>query len=78
MARMLWKSVLAKWSLVLMSNWWDGIIESTEWQDSIFYTLCAAYALVSSVALKPYGLCLRFESCFKSVIALLEKMMQSL
>ncbi|KAK6934440.1 THH1/TOM1/TOM3 domain [Dillenia turbinata] len=51
MARMFWKSALAKWSPALMSNWWDDINESTEWQDSIFYTLCAAYALVSSVAL---------------------------
>ncbi|KAK6946567.1 THH1/TOM1/TOM3 domain, partial [Dillenia turbinata] len=51
LARMLWKSTLAKWSSALMSNWLDDIIESTEWQDSIFYTLCAAYALVSSIAL---------------------------
>lgn len=32
-------------------NWWDEINESTQWQDGIFYALCAAYALVSSVAL---------------------------
>ncbi|PRQ28489.1 hypothetical protein RchiOBHm_Chr5g0003581 [Rosa chinensis] len=31
--------------------WWDDINESTKWQDGIFYSLCAAYALVSSVAL---------------------------
>ncbi|KAK6946880.1 THH1/TOM1/TOM3 domain [Dillenia turbinata] len=48
---MLWKLALAKWSPALMSDWWDDINESTEWQDSIFYTLCAAYALVSAVAL---------------------------
>ncbi|KAL5578875.1 hypothetical protein UlMin_011317 [Ulmus minor] len=35
----------------LVFNWWDEINESTHWQDGIFYTLCAAYALVSSVAL---------------------------
>ncbi|KAA8515491.1 hypothetical protein F0562_018898 [Nyssa sinensis] len=35
----------------LSSNWWDEINESVSWQDGIFYTLCAAYALVSSVAL---------------------------
>ncbi|EXB88430.1 hypothetical protein L484_012869 [Morus notabilis] len=35
----------------LVSNWWDEIDESTQWQDGIFFTLCAAYALVSSVAL---------------------------
>lgn len=31
-------------------NWWDKINESVEWQDGIFYSLCAAYALVSAVA----------------------------
>ncbi|XP_022720608.1 tobamovirus multiplication protein 1 isoform X1 [Durio zibethinus] len=35
----------------LVSNWWDEINDSTQWQDGIFYTLCATYALVSSVAL---------------------------
>ncbi|KAF5937822.1 hypothetical protein HYC85_025328 [Camellia sinensis] len=35
----------------LTSNWWDEINESALWQDGIFYSLCAAYALVSSVAL---------------------------
>ncbi|KAK9028666.1 hypothetical protein V6N11_025816 [Hibiscus sabdariffa] len=35
----------------LLSGWWDEINESAKWQDGIFYTLCAAYALVSSVAL---------------------------
>ncbi|KAJ7967672.1 tobamovirus multiplication 1 [Quillaja saponaria] len=35
----------------LFYNWWDEINESTRWQDGIFYALCAAYALVSSVAL---------------------------
>ncbi|OAY24709.1 tobamovirus multiplication protein 1 [Manihot esculenta] len=35
----------------LVGNWWDEINESTRWQDGIFYALCAAYALVSSVAL---------------------------
>ncbi|CAL5408394.1 unnamed protein product [Camellia sinensis] len=37
----------------LTSNWWDEINESAPWQDGIFYSLCAAYALVSSVALVP-------------------------
>lgn len=32
-------------------NWWDEINESVEWQDGIFFSLCALYALVSSVAL---------------------------
>ncbi|XP_068322926.1 tobamovirus multiplication protein 1 [Pyrus communis] len=32
-------------------SWWDEINESSRWQDGIFYALCAAYALVSSVAL---------------------------
>ncbi|KAL3820689.1 hypothetical protein ACJIZ3_006594 [Penstemon smallii] len=36
---------------VLSSNWWDEINESVKWQDQIFFTLCAVYALVSSVAL---------------------------
>lgn len=35
----------------LLGNWWDEINGSTRWQDGIFYTLCAAYALVSSIAL---------------------------
>ncbi|PSS24940.1 Tobamovirus multiplication protein like [Actinidia chinensis var. chinensis] len=35
----------------LSSNWWDEIDESVQWQDGIFFTLCAAYALVSAVAL---------------------------
>ncbi|RWW10586.1 hypothetical protein BHE74_00016905 [Ensete ventricosum] len=35
----------------MLSNWWDEINESRQWQDGVFYFLCAAYALVSSVAL---------------------------
>lgn len=35
----------------LVASWWDEINESSQWQDGIFYTLCAAYALVSSIAL---------------------------
>ncbi|XP_042378395.1 tobamovirus multiplication protein 1-like [Zingiber officinale] len=34
-----------------LSSWWDQINESPKWQDGVFYFLCAAYALVSSVAL---------------------------
>ncbi|KAF8410714.1 hypothetical protein HHK36_003251 [Tetracentron sinense] len=33
------------------SDWWNEINESTRWQDGIFFSLCAAYAIVSSVAL---------------------------
>lgn len=35
----------------LTSNWWNDINDSTRWQDAIFFTLCAAYALVSLIAL---------------------------
>ncbi|GMH05321.1 hypothetical protein Nepgr_007161 [Nepenthes gracilis] len=35
----------------LSSSWWDEINESSQWQDGIFYSLCALYALVSVVAL---------------------------
>ncbi|XP_075477455.1 tobamovirus multiplication protein 1-like [Primulina tabacum] len=35
----------------LSAGWWNEINESVEWQDGIFFTLCAAYALVSLVAL---------------------------
>ncbi|XXG41686.1 hypothetical protein AAC387_Pa01g2100 [Persea americana] len=34
-----------------LSNWWDEINESTQWQNDIFFFLCTAYALVSYVAL---------------------------
>ncbi|CAN6452255.1 unnamed protein product [Victoria cruziana] len=37
--------------LIAAADWWTEINESTGWQDGIFYFLCAAYALVSSVAL---------------------------
>eukprot|EP01018_Ginkgo_biloba_P004971 Gb_37587 [translate_table: standard] len=33
------------------TDWWDKVNESQRWQDGIFYTLCAAYALVAVVAL---------------------------
>lgn len=35
----------------LLANWWDEIDESVQWQDGIFFSLCAAFALVSAVAL---------------------------
>ncbi|KAL8107774.1 tobamovirus multiplication protein 1 [Apium graveolens] len=35
----------------MSSDWWVEINESTQWQDAIFFSLCAAYALVSAVAL---------------------------
>ncbi|RDX88652.1 Tobamovirus multiplication protein 1, partial [Mucuna pruriens] len=31
--------------------WWNEINASTRWQSAVFYFLCAAYALVSSIAL---------------------------
>ncbi|KAK4360955.1 hypothetical protein RND71_019907 [Anisodus tanguticus] len=33
------------------TNWWDQVNESVQWQDGIFYSLCASYALVSAIAL---------------------------
>ncbi|KAL6329992.1 hypothetical protein AAG906_039907 [Vitis piasezkii] len=33
-------------------DWWKEIDESEQWQQGIFYTLCASYALVSMIALK--------------------------
>ncbi|GAB4830899.1 E3 ubiquitin-protein ligase tom1 [Ancistrocladus abbreviatus] len=35
----------------LSTSWWDEINESTQWQDGIFYSLCALYGLVSAIAL---------------------------
>ncbi|KZV55176.1 tobamovirus multiplication protein 1 [Dorcoceras hygrometricum] len=35
----------------LSASWWKEINKSVEWQDWIFFTLCAAYALVAAVAL---------------------------
>ncbi|XP_057540421.1 tobamovirus multiplication protein 1-like isoform X2 [Amaranthus tricolor] len=35
----------------MVSNWWDDINESTQWQHGIFITLYATYALLSTVAL---------------------------
>ncbi|ONK65490.1 uncharacterized protein A4U43_C07F37640 [Asparagus officinalis] len=32
-------------------DWWSEINESEQWQEGIFYFLCASYALVSAVAL---------------------------
>ena len=32
-------------------RWWHQINHSSRWQDAVFYSLCAAYALVSSLAL---------------------------
>lgn len=34
-----------------LSGWWDELNGSTQWQDGVFYFLCAAYALVSAIAL---------------------------
>ncbi|KAK8968199.1 hypothetical protein KSP40_PGU019012 [Platanthera guangdongensis] len=38
-------------SMESVSGWWHQINESTQWQDSVFYFLCAAYGLVSAIAL---------------------------
>ncbi|KAG1347334.1 putative Tobamovirus multiplication protein 1 [Cocos nucifera] len=38
-------------ALAAFSDWWTEINESPKWQDGVFYFLCAAYALVSAVAL---------------------------
>ncbi|KAL4201151.1 hypothetical protein AMTRI_Chr02g257130 [Amborella trichopoda] len=38
-------------STVELQSWWTEINESSSWQDGIFFFLCAAYALVSAVAL---------------------------
>nr|XP_029120922.1 tobamovirus multiplication protein 1 [Elaeis guineensis] len=38
-------------ALGAFSDWWMEINESPQWQDGVFYFLCAAYALVSAVAL---------------------------
>lgn len=35
----------------MSSDWWVEINGSIQWQDAIFFALCAAYALVSAVAL---------------------------
>ncbi|KAL9271524.1 Tobamovirus multiplication protein 1-like protein [Drosera capensis] len=35
----------------LLSDWWDEINDSTQWQDGIFFALCSAYGIVSLVAL---------------------------
>jgi len=32
-------------------GWWDDVNESRQWQDGVFFSLAAAYALVSAVAL---------------------------
>ncbi|CAL5358323.1 unnamed protein product [Camellia sinensis] len=34
-----------------LSNWWNEIENSEQWQQGIFYTLCASYAFVSLIAL---------------------------
>lgn len=51
MTRMPLSSATAEAGTAQFSNWWDQINDSQRWQDGIFFTLCAAYALVSAVAL---------------------------
>lgn len=38
-------------SVESVSGWWHQINESAQWQHGVFYFLCAAYALVSAIAL---------------------------
>ncbi|KAK8946734.1 hypothetical protein KSP39_PZI006953 [Platanthera zijinensis] len=38
-------------STATAGDWWDRINESPQWQDGVFYSLCAAHALVSAIAL---------------------------
>ncbi|XP_047971132.1 tobamovirus multiplication protein 1-like isoform X2 [Salvia hispanica] len=53
MARMLLSSAAIDAGGVgeLSASWWNHINASVQWQDGIFFTLCAVYALLSSVAL---------------------------
>nr|ADE76630.1 unknown [Picea sitchensis] len=44
-----WQEGLIK--LEAASDWWDEVDESQQWQDGIYYALCAAYSLVAAVAL---------------------------
>jgi len=37
--------------LFFIATWWDQINGSTRWQSAVFFFLCAAYALVASIAL---------------------------
>ncbi|KAK9064197.1 hypothetical protein SSX86_015577 [Deinandra increscens subsp. villosa] len=37
--------------LWLLGDWWEEINESRKWQDGIFFTLSASFALVSAIAL---------------------------
>lgn len=47
-----WVSKLGGGELGLMiTSWWADVNGSAEWQDGIFFTLCALFALVSSTAL---------------------------
>lgn len=38
-------------AMATAGDWWDEINESPQWQDGVFYSLCAAHALVSAIAL---------------------------
>lgn len=44
-----WQEGLLK--LEAASDWWDEVDESQQWQDGIYYALCAGYSLVAAVAL---------------------------
>ncbi|KAL6567486.1 E3 ubiquitin-protein ligase tom1 [Orobanche gracilis] len=36
------------------ASWWEEINESVKWQDGMFFLLCAAYAVVSVIALDDF------------------------
>ncbi|KAK9071045.1 hypothetical protein SSX86_009613 [Deinandra increscens subsp. villosa] len=37
--------------IALLNELWNGVAQSQKWQEGVFYALCAAYALVSLIAL---------------------------
>lgn len=50
-------------------KWWSQIQSSKHWHYAIFYTLCAAYALISTVALVYYlSLSLSHGGCLYSLL----------
>ncbi|KAH9748103.1 Tobamovirus multiplication protein 1 [Citrus sinensis] len=36
----------------VLTSWWAEINESSQWQDGIFYSLCAAYALIQLIRIE--------------------------
>ncbi|KAL6647248.1 hypothetical protein ACP70R_014685 [Stipagrostis hirtigluma subsp. patula] len=43
-------SMQATRAAAALQRWWNDINESSEWQDAAFFSLAAAYALLSAVA----------------------------